>query len=102
DGIRDRNVTEVQTCALPISRRRALPPLRRRRAAASERRRRLAGRREARRGARSTARARAAPCAATGAALPCRLRAPRGGDRGPRSEERRVGEEWRARGGGAG
>src|SRR5690606_40092496 len=75
DGIRDFHVTGVQTCALPIWRRR---PAGRAPAAC----RRSAGPRGARRAPR---RARA----------PARPRPPSRGS--PRSEERRVGKEWSSR-----
>src|SRR5437867_13435274 len=80
DGIRDRTVTGVQTCALPISPRRCVSP-----GAARDLRR------AARRGSRTTPR-RARDSA----------RASRSVDRRPRgtarSEERRVGKECRSRG----
>src|SRR5207302_6847613 len=87
DGIRDFHVTGVQTCALPISarvhdRRRRLPSLRRARPRSP--RATPALRRHARR--RRTERVR--PVRGGGEAR----------DRGAvRSEERRVGKEWRAR-----
>src|SRR5437762_13281710 len=75
DGIRDTSVTGVQTCALPICRRsdRHALPSRTRSRPGAQRRRRGGGRRGRRPGD--------------------------GGDRAeePRSEERRVGKEWRAR-----
>src|SRR5437868_13407855 len=70
DGIRDRNVTGVQTCALPICLHE--PPGQRKRRTAAERGRHLGRERVA--------------------VLRCR---PRAGDR---SEERRVGKECRCRG----
>src|SRR5207248_4357180 len=75
DGIRDRTVTGVQTCALPISVRR--------RAAAGSPHPPPAG----------PARARASPPPAS-ARAPSR---PGGAPTARRSEERRVGKEWRAR-----
>src|SRR5262249_59434217 len=80
DGIRDWSVTGVQTCALPIYPRDVRSPPRRRR-----RRVEHAGRRAAI--ARGPRRQRV---------LPYALRARRRGA-GPRSEERRVGKEGRAR-----
>src|SRR5205085_4834750 len=86
DGIRDLTVTGVQTCALPISRRRLRPA------------RRRAGRpRGQGRGARRSRRR-----GGSGAPPACAARAPRtacGAPRSRRSEERRVGKEGRARGG---
>src|SRR5437773_5888399 len=74
DGIRDRDVTGVQTCALPIFR----PPVARSlRGPDQDQARQPAGRR----------------LRATGG-----QQGPRGVPRGePRSEERRVGKEWRSR-----
>src|SRR5437868_11231252 len=71
DGIRDRNVTGVQTCALPICH------------GGSGRRLRAVPRGRPATGGRAAAGASWA--AATGARLPCR------------SEERRVGKECRSR-----
>src|SRR5207249_11861639 len=82
DGIRDRNVTGVQTCALPISSRRAL-----RREARDPRRhhRRYHRRRGPHQGGAGGASAlRRADHAFRAAAA-------------GRSEERRVGKEWRSR-----
>src|SRR5699024_12090937 len=82
DGIRDRNVTGVQTCALPIL---AGPAARSQARGAAAGHRGLAG----------------------GRPGPCQSRTPEGrrqdrpgGRQGPqqvRSEERRVGKEWRER-----
>src|SRR5437773_7119731 len=72
DGIRDRDVTGVQTCALPICH---LAPPRRDGPTPERRHRPRAGRSPGRRP---------------------RLRARRAG--GGRSEERRVGKEWRSGG----
>src|SRR5690606_40651870 len=86
DGIRDFHVTGVQTCALPISDR----GLRRGAADGLRRNRR-----------------RAAPEPAGGAVAGAGFHPARGGAltgstlsaaARPRSEERRVGKEWRARG----
>src|SRR5207248_7410955 len=80
DGIRDRTVTGVQTCALPIS-----SP---------------AGRRAARAAAPAAcapAGTRAAPGTGTSRRRAPRYRAARGTTGSARSEERRVGKEWRAR-----
>src|SRR3712207_9453431 len=83
DGIRDIGVTGVQTCALPISggaagrgRRRAREGLRRRRG------------RDRPRGDRRAARAGRADLQPGGRPAPRPAR---------RSEERRVGKEWRSR-----
>src|SRR5207253_4753584 len=94
DGIRDGHVTGVQTCALPISRARReareerepdLDPLRR---ALREGRVRRTPRREPRGG-----------LPAHDGPLLVRQAAPRTGTTGrlSRSEERRVGKEWRSR-----
>src|SRR5699024_11651162 len=88
DGIRDRNVTGVQTCALPI-----LPRPRR-----SDRAAWGAGARRHRREARTAPRGRpegrlsraGGRCAPPGAQPPARSPPGRLG----RSEERRVGKEW--------
>src|SRR5699024_11568428 len=82
DGIRDRNVTGVQTCALPISCAHRAPPVAHR--SANRRRPGRPARRVRRVGLRS------ASCADAG-------RPPSGGRR---SEERRGGEEGRGGGGG--
>src|SRR5437879_13633931 len=74
DGIRDTSVTGVQTCALPI-----LPP-------ASAKRRRPKRRPSCTGGWRPS-----------GAAKRLRASAPRPSRAPPRSEERRVGKEWRSR-----
>src|SRR5690606_40760177 len=92
DGIRDFHVTGVQTCALPIS-------------AAAERfaagDRRVRGRRD-RAGGRGDARRGATGGAMAGGRGISRRGSPPGvarrGARALRSEERRVGKEWRARG----
>src|SRR5699024_11984386 len=96
DGIRDRNVTGVQTCALPIffpeggthhgyalSSHIILNP---RQPA------RVTQRRPAARGARNLSRAHGAPARCQ------RAHDPAVGRQRPRSEERRVGKEWSARG----
>src|SRR5690349_22881118 len=91
DGIRDLYVTGVQTCALPISARhrsrcpagsgrRAAPGRRRRSGRAPARRSPERSRRQARAADRRGRRVRRAPAA-----------------RRSRSEERRVGKEWRSR-----
>src|SRR5207249_9054177 len=82
DGIRDRNVTGVQTCALPIS------PLRPSEAWVDELHAAL-------RAAPADARAARPPMLprAAGAAGPARGSS---GSRSPRSEERRVGKESRS------
>src|SRR5690606_39307364 len=82
DGIRDFHVTGVQTCALPISTAPAAPTAAREAAAAR------AGRTALRR--RATRRCGTAP-ARSRRSSPNRRRAR------PRSEERRVGKECRAR-----
>src|SRR5439155_17794463 len=93
DGIRDGHVTGVQTCALPIS---ALPLGRRARAAA-----RPPGRRNGRRARRRRALSPPGPDSPPPPpeclqgwrrAATARDGAP------PRSEERRVGKEWRSGG----
>src|SRR5688500_20173124 len=72
DGIRDYKVTGVQTCALPISRRMA-----------------------ARTGKAST-RARASACRSASSGISSKARTPAGrSSRASRSEERRVGKEYR-------
>src|SRR5437868_14242747 len=78
DGIRDRNVTGVQTCALPIS----LHPPRRAAVAAvtAANARNRMGVRHKRIALRSRAPVSSCPTR-----------------RAPRSEERRVGKEWRSR-----
>src|SRR5439155_18832991 len=73
DGIRDGHVTGVQTCALPISRRRSFPASGRR---SGPRGRRVRAGREARSAARVRSRERRSTA---------------------RSEERRVGKECRSR-----
>src|SRR5207249_9367317 len=83
DGIRDRNVTGVQTCALPISRLRGEPLL------ADEERERQCGRQPGHEGEPERRPVRAG-----------RFGEPVGGhlvqDDPRRSEERRVGKEWRS------
>src|SRR5207249_5964144 len=89
DGIRDRNVTGVQTCALPIYR----APVRR----VGQRQR--ADRRAAhpKHGGVQPPVRLPADCAGPRRGLLPRPRAPLGGE-AARSEERRVGKEWRAGG----
>src|SRR5207248_3552511 len=82
DGIRDRTVTGVQTCALPIS---------------SQPRPDRGGRRALRRGAHKHRARPDVTTASRGAACQPRGATPRTAPRG-RSEERRVGKEWRGRG----
>src|SRR5207249_5874998 len=87
DGIRDRNVTGVQTCALPIYDERCCRPARGR------------GPRRDRDRLRRAPRARLAR-ARGGQARPrrtaARLQSTRGGGSRARSEERRVGKEGRS------
>src|SRR5207249_9486041 len=99
DGIRDRNVTGVQTCALPISRRLPHAPRVRRR----PRRGVLAARRGSR--LRGAARSRwRHPLDGTGDTRRGRGWAAAGGRAAPRldarSEERRVGKAGGEQGGG--
>src|SRR5207237_4039195 len=88
DGIRDSSVTGVQTCALPISRVPAFPPAYGRS---------LPETRDSPRCARLSV----GPAAQGWRPLPGGLSGVRAHAQGTRSEERRVGKEWRARWGGA-
>src|SRR5205823_11016962 len=84
DGIRDKLVTGVQTCALPISCSRASPSL-------------TTG--SARRGwARRATRKRRTPSSPAATCSPSAAARTRRGPATWRSEERRVGKEGRARG----
>src|SRR5207248_7910401 len=91
DGIRDRTVTGVQTCALPISRRVPQRLLRRHR---RHLRRRGINKRSTGGGQKD-----ARHVLSSGAAETLQDRRVLAVDRQQRSEERRVGKEWRAGGG---
>src|SRR5437773_6226617 len=84
DGIRDRDVTGVQTCALPICRCRRRP--------GGGVARPIDARGEGR------ARVRASADRRRGGVLPLAARSGRARGGASRSEERRVGKEWRCRG----
>src|SRR5690606_40701142 len=86
DGIRDFHVTGVQTCALPISRARSRAG-----------RRRARGRRDGRRRQHPGRRAGGDLMRGLAAWLCLLLAAPAVAGTVSRSEERRVGKEWRSR-----